>query len=368
MALAAAALAVAGALGVVALTRDRPHREGPPVGRLLDRLVATGVPGALVLARTRGSETRAASGVASRRPSTPMTATARFRVGSVTKTFVATVALQLVAEGRLRLDEPVERRLPGLVPGGRSITVRDLLAHTSGLFDYTSDPEVLRRHGRAVELDWTPRRLVRLALSHPRVFRPPGSAYAYSSTNYVLLGLVVERATGRPLGRELEGRLFRPLGLRATAFVPGSRIPGVHAHAYAPPVHDGIVSMHAAARDQSLRSASWAWASGAIVSSARDLATFFSALLGGRLLPRPLLAAMERPTAPSHGRYGLGLAIFPTPCGRVWGHTGNVLGYVTAVWNSRDGADQVVLMANAYPLSAEAETAFRRVLVGGFCS
>jgi D-alanyl-D-alanine carboxypeptidase len=271
--------------------------------------------------------------------------------------------LQLVAEGRLRLDEPVGQLLPGLVQGGRSITVRDLLAHTSGLFDYTADPAVLR-----ADSVWTPRSLIALALSHPRVFRPPGSAYAYSSTNYVLLGLVVERVTGRPLHEELERRLFRPLGLDATAFVPGSRIPGPHAHSYAPPVHDGIVSMHSPARDQSERSASWAWASGAVVSSTRDLATFFSALLGGRLLPRPLLDAMERPTPLSHGRYGLGLAVFPTPCGRVWGHTGNVLGYVTAVWSSRDGTHQVVLMANAYPLSQEAETAFRRALVGAFCS
>ena len=127
----------------------------------------------------------------------------------------------------------------------------------------------------------------------------------------------------------------------------------------------GFVSAGATVTDTAAYSASWTWAAGGIVSSADDLARFFAALLGGRVLKPDLLRAME--TTPPPRRYGLGLAVFRTPCGPAWGHTGNALGYVTAVWNTKDGRRQVVLMVNSYPFSAATDSAVRRALVSAFC-
>ena len=133
---------------------------------------------------------------------------AQFRIGSITKTFVATVVLQLVGEGRLRLDEPVAQRLPGLLSNGHRITVRQLLNHTSGLPDYTEDPELFA--GIVKNRVWAPRELVALAEKHPQLFAP-GSAWKYSNTNYIVAGLLVEAVTGHSLARELERRIFSPL-------------------------------------------------------------------------------------------------------------------------------------------------------------
>jgi len=276
-----------------------------------------------------------------------MAAALRFRAGSVTKTFVAVVVLQLVAEGRIRLDERVEG----------AARVRDLLAHTSGIPDLVELPGVMERH-------WTPRELASAALAQNRVFEQPGSRFSYSSTNYLLLGLLVERRTGRTLRQEISARILRPLGLRRTGFRPGR----ADVHGYVPPVRDGIVQGRPG-RDTWGDDASWAWGSGDLFSTAGDLARFYKELLRGRLLPRQLLAVMLTPAVERSGRlrYGLGVAIVRTPCGLSYGHTGNVLGYVSAVWNDRDARRQVVALANAFPLGGDADQALRAVLESAFC-
>ena len=135
-------------------------------------------------------------------------------------------------------------------------------------------------------------------------------------------------------------------------------------HGYSPSQHDGLVGSLATARDRDGASASWAWAAGALVSSAPDISRFFGALLQGRLLPERLLDVMRpRPGA----RYGLGLAAFRTRCGTAVGHTGNLLGTVSAAWNSADGRRRVVAMSNSYPLSPAADTALRSLLEHAFC-
>lgn len=349
-------LAAAG-YGPAGTTPDRP------LGPLLDGVVAAGSPGALVLVDADGARRAAARGLAVLQGRVPLRAGDRFRAGSITKTFVAVVTLQLVAEGRLRLDQAVERWLPGLLPGGSRITVRHLLAHTSGLADYAGDAAFLRRATLEPRRRWTPRELLRVALGHGPV-GAPGERFSYASTNYILLGLIVERATGTALGTVLRRRVFTPLGLDDTSFTPGARIQGRHAHGYAPSQHDGIVASLATARDRSTASASWGWAAGAIVSTAPDLSRFLEALLQGRLLPARLLALM-RPA--SGAAYGSGLAAFRTRCGVAIGHTGNLLGTVSAAWSSSDGRRRVVAMSNSYPLTPEADTAFRRVLEAAFC-
>lgn len=352
-------LVLLGALGALALCSVVPAAtpelgEGPRLQRSVDEVVAAGVPGALLLVTDGGTTRLAVAGVADLETARPLASEDRFRIGSVTKTFVAALVLQLVAEDRLGLDDTVEKWLPGLLADGRSITLRHLLSHTSGLVDYAGESS-LRRGSSA-------RGLVAAAAHRPRLF-PPGGGYAYSSTNYLVLGLVVEAATGASLREELERKLLEPLALRRTDFVPGPQIPGPHAHAYSPPVHDGVVS-GPPRRDTSGESAAWAGASGAMVSDAFDIARFVRELLRGRVLPAAQLAEMERLDG---RRYGLGLAVFPTPCGAAWGHTGNVLGYVTAVWSTRDGWRQVVATANMYPLPAAADGALHRALEAAFC-
>jgi D-alanyl-D-alanine carboxypeptidase len=354
-----ALLAVAvGSVALVVLDRRAEEDEtGARLQRAADEVVAAGIPGAIAFLRDGESEWAAAAGVANRETRQPMRPDMRFRVGSVTKTMVATVVLQLAAEGRLRLADAVDRWLPGLVPGGRRITIRDLLAHTSGLADY-ADAEFVRRAPQ-----WKPRRLATYAVDRPP-FYAPGTRFAYASTNYILLGLVVEEATHSTLARELRTRLFEPLRLADTTFAP-QRLRNHLVRGYRAPERQGIVSRHLI--DVTEQSAAGAWAAGAVVSTTRELASFFSALLRGELLAPNAVRAMKTPVVPPR-RYGLGLAIFETRCGDVIGHTGNINGHLTAVWNTADASRQLVFMVNAFPLSAQADATLRRTLDTAFCS
>ena len=137
-----------------------------------------------------------------------------FKIASLTKTYTATVVLQLVGEGKLSLDDTVEQRLPGVVPNGGKITIRQLLNHTSGLADFESDPRYLKPYlSGNFGYYWAPRQLVRMGVSHKPLFAP-GTRWSYSNTNYVVAQLIVEKVTGKTLGAELKRRIFQPLGLR----------------------------------------------------------------------------------------------------------------------------------------------------------
>jgi D-alanyl-D-alanine carboxypeptidase len=354
------ALATAGSLAIgVGGIAHRSGSAGPSPTTVVD----AGSPGALVLVDDGSSRREETSGYAVQ-GRVPLHARDRFRVGSITKTFVAAVVFQLVGEKRLALGDTVERWLPGLVAEGDRITVRQLLGHTSGLADFADDVDFVRRTVAEPQRRWTPREVVRVALAEGPVARP-GERFAYASTNYVLLGMVVERATGTSLERQLRRRIFAPLGLRDTSFAQrGAPLEGRYVHGYAPSEHDGIVGGLATARDRSTVSTSWAWAAGAVISTASDLSRFLGAVLKGPLLP-PRLRKLMRP-APG-ARYGLGLAAFRTPCGIAIGHTGALLGTVSAAWSSPDGRRRVVAMTNSLPLSPPAGHAFRRLLDSSFC-
>ncbi|MEU8198141.1 serine hydrolase domain-containing protein [Microbispora amethystogenes] len=309
---------------------------GSELGAVLDRAVREGSPGALAEVSKAGRTETVARGLADTRTRERPRADMRFRVGSTTKTFVATVVLQLVAEGRLRLDDTVERWLPGLVTGngndGRAVTVRMLLNHTSGLFNYTKDRRVPEALDRDPLTTFTPRQLVGYALSHPPVF-PPGTSWEYSNTNYALLGMIVRQVTGHPYAEEITRRVLRPLGLRETYF------PGTSPDVRAP-------FIHAYSKDRLSRfNPSWAGAAGEMISTVGDLSRFDAALLSGRLLPAVLLEQMLTPTPKSdvfHGpgpyRYGLGLMMVTLPCGvTVYGHGGTIFGSLTWMAGTRDG-------------------------------
>lgn len=332
--------------------------------RALDDLVAAGAPGAIALVRDGDRTVRLASGYADLKTKRPMRVTDRFRVGSATKAFVATVVLQLVGEGKLSLSDTVERGLPGLVPNGRAITIRRLLNHTSGLFDYIEDSRVLGpRLRRLPTRVWTPRELVAVATSHAPLFAP-GARWSYSNTNYVLLGLIIEKTTGQPLEAQLRKRIFTPLGLRGTSFDTKPSIAGRYAHGYERVGGPGL-------QDVGSISPSIYWAAGAVVSTADDLARFFRELLSGRLLRPELLREMRTPVLVTpEQQYGLGLYRNRTPCGGgvFWGHGGGAPGYSTEALMRQDGRRQFVLLVNtSESLSMRAEEARFRIVVLAYC-
>ncbi|MGW0807898.1 serine hydrolase domain-containing protein [Nonomuraea sp. NPDC002799] len=257
-----------------------------------------------------------------------------FRIGSVTKSFVATVVLQLVDEDKVGLDDPIGWHLPGLVPGGSQITVRKLLDHTSHLYDYMSEPgySTNRWRGEARLRSYRPRELLKVAFAKPL---PDDGKWHYSNTNYVVLGLLVEKLTGNPYGEEVERRILRPLKLRHTV-VPGNEagVPSPHAKGYEP--LPGLV-------DVTRMNPSLDWAAGEMISTAGDLEAFMSALLGGKLMSEPSLRAMRTTVETGAGfGYGLGLQAYTLPCGTVWGHSGELIGYLTFAFRSDSGKSLIL--------------------------
>jgi D-alanyl-D-alanine carboxypeptidase len=336
-------------LAVAAAPTGRGTAGAPITLRhLSQRIVAAGAPGALVAVRDARRTRAAAAGYADLVPKRPMRADDRFRIGSVTKTFLATVVLQLAREGRLALDDPLERWLPGLVPDGRAIKIRHLLSHRSGIYSYTEDGRFVARLRTGSGNGWVPRELIGLATSHKPLFEP-GTRWSYSNTNYVLIGMIAEAVTGRKIDEEVRRRIIAPLGLRHTDLPATSALPVPYARGYLSDGSELRRSSGAHPPDATDLGVAWARPAGAMTSTAGDLARFYAALLGGKLLRRDLLAAMEKTVDTHEGqgeRYGLGLASARVHCGSVWGHIGVFPGYTTLILSSRHGRRQVVAMAN----------------------
>jgi len=338
----------------------------------LDALVAAGAPGAILLVRNGNHTTRLTAGLADVRSKRPMRAADHFRIASVTKSYTASVVLQLVAEGKLALGDSVERRLPKLVPNGERITIRQLLNHTSGLFELESDRQIMKPY-YAGELDhfWSMRQLVQRAVTHKPLFAP-GTRHSYSNTNYVVAGLIVEAVTGNSFGAELRSRIFQPLHLDLTSYPTTPRMPTPYVHGYTVLGKPGFDITHI--------SPSLFPASGAIISSVGDVADFYRALLSGRLLQPELVKAMKT-TVPTGSRdsgtgatgangYGLGLMRWPTACGPGWGHDGGLPGYWTRSYSSENGRRQAVLMINHDPetLAIPARAMYQRLIARAYCS
>ena len=231
----------------------------------------------------------------------------------MTKTFTATIVFQLMQEGKLRLDSALDAYVPGVVPRGGEITIRHLLSHRSGIANVTDYPEWLSEEERSPST--SPISSLRFAASKPLAFRP-GSQERYSNTNYLALGLVIEKVTGRSYAEELEERILDPLGLSRTELPTTRRLSDL---------------------DDAGSNPNLAWAAGAIVSNAHDLSRFYSAFLSGRILSAASLRAMK--DTAKYGVFGTGLGIFSTDlaCGRSLGHLGYIVDYQTLVTASEDG-------------------------------
>ena len=308
----------------------------------LQAIVDAGAPGIIALVDDGRRQTQIAITSSAVRPRRQLRINDQFRVASIAKTFVATIALQLVDERRLRLDDTVERWLPGAVPNGSAITVQMLLNHTSGIFNFNADPAWWYAFFEDPSRTWSPQESLDIALSHPALFEP-GQGWAYSNTGYILVGLILEKATGRSLDDLVQRRIARPLQLHDTYFTSETRFRGPYAHGYLPP---GLVSSDY--YDVSSWSTSSFWAAGSLVSSAPDLARFYQALLSGRLISRTMrdkmLTTVDADPAWGLDSYGLGLFPIETPCGTLWGHTGGVIGYSSLAVSTLDGKRSTVFL------------------------
>ncbi|MER7990484.1 serine hydrolase domain-containing protein [Streptomyces noursei] len=333
-----------------------PGAPRPPAATALalHRLVADGAPGAAALATRDGrlaASRFAAVGVADLHSGRKIGRLDRFRAGSLTKTLVATVVLQLVGEGRLRLDDRAADRLPPGVPltgaGGasdlRRVTVHQLLDHTSGLFNYTEDPHLAEQlYGAGFPAHrydrYTPAELLRIALDHPPT-APPGARYAYSNTNYLVLGLLIQGVTGHPYADELRRRILTPFGLTGTSF-PGNSaaLPAPHGRGYS--------RIDGRQVDSTTLNPSRAGAAGEMVTTLVDLNRFFAALLGGKLLAPRQMAELRSERA-TGGQYGLGVYATHLPCGvTVWGHNGDINGSYAQTAGTTDGRHLVSYRVN----------------------
>ena len=211
-----------------AATEPAAGAADQPLQSLLDAVVAAGATGVIARVDDGHHVTALTSGSARLQPQRALRVSDSARVGSITKTFVSTVTLQLVGEGRLRLDDTVARWLPGAVPGGAAITIRELLNHTSGLFNYTDDEQSVNAYLANPTRAWTPQELLAVATAHPPLF-PPGTSWSYSNTNYIVLGLVLQAVTGRDIATLVRERIVQPLHLYQTFLALDARIPGSHA-------------------------------------------------------------------------------------------------------------------------------------------
>ena len=355
---AATATATATATAATAATTPAQHAYSQQdLQRDLDGITATGVPGVLAEVRTGTRQLRGTSGVADLGSRQPVDGDGFFRIGSNTKTFLSVVVLQLVAEHRLSLDDTVGHWLPSVVHGngndGGKITVRELLQHTSGLHNYTDDlqaqitsPEAYRQ----LEFRQFSRPdLLDIAFAH-RPDSAPGAAWNYSNTNYILLGMIIEKVTHDSWENQVTRRIIVPLGLHHT-YAPGTstRLPRPHATGY-------LIFDKSTRVDTTAENMSWADSAGALISTAADLTRFWNAIGGGTLLPAAQTREMHQ-TVPATGgdsvsvpgsRYGLGIFFIPLSCGGgYWSHEGDVPGYNTIGAVSSDGHTTVALSINS---------------------
>lgn len=319
----------------------KPHEEA--LRKACENVVRLGASGIQFRVAKDGHEFTVASGVARIGEDAPVPTDGRFRIACITKMFVSVVVMQLVGEGKIDLDAPIERYLPGLIPAGDRMTVRHLMQHTSGLFNHADS---FQRPGDRFLRDrykqYSPRELIGVAAERPLNFEP-GTKFEYSNTNYIVIGELIKEVTGRSYADEIRDRVLVPLGLKDT-FLPGSdpTIPGPHAHGY--------MKIKGKTEDVTLMNPSEACSAGEMISTTADLDRFLLALVRHELLTEEQFAELTKPlpegltlNLPMAEAYGLGIMRTATSTGvDLWGHGGGIPGYATFIGTTLDGATRVV--------------------------
>ncbi|MFD1930243.1 serine hydrolase [Nonomuraea mangrovi] len=364
-----------GALLVLAGVAPAAHAAGPGLDRkelrrTLEEVPKGGVAGAYSAVRDGWRHWRGAAGLADLEAGRPTRPAMYHRIGSITKTFVATAVLQQVEQGKVRLDAPVEEYLPGLLPD-RRVTVRMLLNHTSHLGDY--DTALITGPDSLEEMrvrQFSDEELIRLGLGVGPSGEPGDSPGSYSNTNYIVLGLLLDKVTGMSAERYITRHVIQRAGLSHTFFPNTPELPRPHAKAYTS--FFGSFPL----RDFSTFNMSWGGTAGAMVSTMEDLNRFFRALLTGGLIGQDQLAEMRRtgPITPGPGvpvtfDYGLGLIAYDTPCGKLWGHDGGVIGMATLSLSTEEGGRQASSGINTtwHPGTEAGTQAWAAHTVGAVC-
>ncbi len=314
------------------------------------------LPGAMVLLRTPQGEFAFGYGATELGGTTPPRGDTHFRIASNTKTMTAAAIMLLAQEGKLRFDDPVSKYVEG-VPNGDDITIGELLKMRSGLYNYTSAPEIAESLDHDPARAWTPQEVLAIAFKHPPYFAP-GAEFEYCNTNYALLGLIVEKLAGAKLAKVFQDRLFGPLGMQHTLLPANTSniIPEPYAHGY---MYGGSsyaladasypAALIAAAKagtlkpnDDTAQNPSYALAAGGAISTADDLAIWMRALVGGKVFAadtqRQWLASLEPedPSKPLGQKYGYGITQMSFGPNVVYFHGGEAPGY-----NSFMGYDPV---------------------------
>ena len=353
-------------------------------GRLTELHAASNVPGVTAgVVLPDGRAIALAAGFADTAKRIPMTRASRLPSGSTGKTFVAALVLQLVAEGKIGLDDPLARWFGddpwfSRLPNGTTATVRMLLDHTSGIPDHVIERQFIRDLLAAPARVWKPEELVAYVLD-AKPYGPAGSAFHYTDTNYILLGMIIERATGTPYYALLERRLLRPLHLGGIVPNDRMRVPGV-AQGYSGGLERSVLAYgkeaveqppapgSAAAADAMLVNGSYVvnpqfeWTGGGLATTAVDLARWAKAVYDAKAFPRLLLDEALKPPRPAeNGRYyGLGVGVSATPLGPRWGHGGFYPGYRTVMAYFPNQRIAVVVQTNT---TAEGATSFSEEFV-----
>lgn len=332
---------VAGPVEAGASPPSRPDLQG-----MADAIVAAGAPGVEVSVRDEFGDWSGVSGVGDLRTGAAPDAGGPVRIGSLTKSFTATMVMQLVAEGEIALDAPVDDYLPGLLPYEEDVTVRQLLQHRSGLYDYKEAlwPDARAAYESRFET-YAPAELVGIATEFPLT---SGDEFAYSNTGYTVLGMLIEKVTGHRVATELRHRILEPAGLRET-YLPG-------AWPFLPrPAMRGYEELDGRLTDFTTFNMTSSWTSGGLVSTSDDVNRFYAALLGGGLLPAEQLAQMQQtvPAFPGFG-YGLGLAGGEFCGQQVWGHVGGAPGYLSYSFTGADLGRQITITVNRSLTGTEA--------------
>ncbi|MEU1570430.1 serine hydrolase domain-containing protein [Streptomyces collinus] len=328
-------------------------QDRPELQKAIEEMIEAGLTGVTMRVHDERGEWVGSAGVSKLGETAKPATNGHVRIGSNTKTFTATVVLQLVSEGTIGLDDPVADHLSEFGLDGR-ITVRMLLQHTSGVFNFTGEyyddgTVVPGIPATTAGQEWVenrfktyrPEELVRLALSKPARFEP-GTDWSYSNTNYVLARLLIEKVTGRSLAEEMQRLILRPLGLSDTVLPEaGPEVPEPHAHAY--------YRYEDAGRQQTVdvtrQNPSWISTGGDMISTTRDLHAFISVLMGGKLLSAPLLAEMCTP----HPKAGYGLGVFvqdTSDGGTVITHNGGMAGHAALMYSTPDGTKTLTAALN----------------------
>ena len=362
-----APVAATSATAVDAVAADRHEKEdcpkgglGPELNARLDKTIEdvrtqAGVPGVVVglWIPGKGCYVRA-TGVADKTTGQPMFKDTYLRIGSETKTFTVTALLELVDEGKVGLDDPIDKYIRG-VPNGDKITLRHLAEMRSGLFPYTSDPDFDHDFLSDPKRGFNPWEVLSYGYRHPNTFEP-GAQFQYCNSNLVLLGLVVEKVSGQRLGDFFDQRVLRPARLRHTLFPEGAEFPEPHAHGYTDQTLSGAIE------DATDWNPSWGWSAGAMISNLHDLRRWAKVVATGELLSPETQAERLKtlPTGFPGTSYGLG--IFDS---NGWiGHNGSLPGYETVTVYLPEQKATMVLLLNTDTLvqGQEPSTLFARAI------